>query len=64
MDADVAVFDPETIREVGTYGDPNHPAVGAQPPLVPEIAVVAGGEMVRMPCWPTSEAMLFLLQGC
>jgi N-acyl-D-glutamate deacylase len=28
MDADVAVFDPETIRDVGTYEDPSHPAGG------------------------------------
>jgi N-acyl-D-glutamate deacylase len=28
MDADIVVFDPETIADVGTYQDPNHPAVG------------------------------------
>ncbi len=28
MDADIVVFDPETITDVGTYEDPNHPAQG------------------------------------
>jgi N-acyl-D-glutamate deacylase len=28
MDADIVVFDPDTIADVGTYQDPNHPAVG------------------------------------
>ena len=28
MDADILVFDPEKVRERGTYADPNHPASG------------------------------------
>lgn len=34
MDADIVVFDPETIADVGTYEDPNHPAVGVSHVLV------------------------------
>jgi len=46
MDADIVVFDPETIREVGTYEDPNHPAVGVNSVLVNGTPVVADGKLV------------------
>jgi len=46
MDADIVVFDPETIREVGTYEDPNHPAVGVNSLLVNGTLVVAGGKLI------------------
>ena len=46
MDADVVVFDPETIRDVGTYEDPNHPAEGVQTLLVNGALVVADGELI------------------
>jgi N-acyl-D-glutamate deacylase len=46
MDADILVFDPETIRDVGTYEDPNHPAEGVQTVLVNGEPVVAQGELV------------------
>jgi N-acyl-D-glutamate deacylase len=46
MDADILVFDPETIRDVGTYEDPNHPAEGVHTVLVNGEPVVAQGELV------------------
>jgi N-acyl-D-glutamate deacylase len=46
MDADIVVFDPETIRDVGTYEKPNQPAVGVQSVLVNGVPVVAAGELV------------------
>jgi len=46
MDADIVVFDPETLRDVGTYEDPNHPAQGVQTLLVIGEPVVADGELV------------------
>jgi N-acyl-D-glutamate deacylase len=46
MDADIVVFDPETIRDVGTYEKPNQPAVGVQTLLVNGVPVVAGGELI------------------
>ena len=46
MDADIVVFDPETVADVGTYEEPNHPAVGVQTVLVHGEAVVSGGELV------------------
>ena len=46
MDADIVVFDPETIREVGTYDEPNQPAVGVQTLLVNGVPVVAEGELI------------------
>ena len=46
MDADIVVFDPETISDVGTYEDPNHPAVGVQWLLVNGEPVVAKGELI------------------
>jgi N-acyl-D-glutamate deacylase len=46
MDADIVVFDPETIRDVGTYDNPSQPAVGVQSLLVNGELVVDGGELV------------------
>jgi len=46
MDADVVVFDPDTIREVGTYEEPNQPAVGVQALVVNGVPVVAEGELI------------------
>jgi N-acyl-D-glutamate deacylase len=46
MDADIVVFDPKTIREVGTYEKPNQPAVGVQSVLVNGELVVAKGNLV------------------
>ena len=40
------IFDPETISDVGTYEDPNHPAVGVQWLLVNGELVVDGGELI------------------
>ena len=45
MDADIVVFDPETIAPVGTYEDPNHPAVGVQSVIVNGAVVVDDGEL-------------------
>jgi N-acyl-D-aspartate/D-glutamate deacylase len=46
MDADIVVFDPETIRDVGTYEKPNQPAVGVQTVLVNGGLVVQNGELI------------------
>ncbi len=46
MDADIVVFDPETISDVGTYQEPNQPAVGVQTLLVNGQPVVAQGELI------------------
>ena len=46
MDADIVVFDPQTIGEVGTYEDPNKPAVGVQSLVVNGELVVQGGELL------------------
>ena len=46
MDADIVVFDPEVIRDVGTYEEPNQPAVGVQSLLVNGELVVDEGELV------------------
>jgi N-acyl-D-glutamate deacylase len=40
MDADIVVFDPETIADVGTYEQPNQPAVGVQTLLVNGVPVI------------------------
>ena len=47
MDADIVVFDPETIADKGTYTEPNQPAVGVQTVLVNGVPVVAGGKLVE-----------------
>jgi N-acyl-D-glutamate deacylase len=46
MDADIVVFDPETISDVGTYEKPNQPAAGVQSLLVHGELVVDGGQLV------------------
>ena len=46
MDADIVVFDPETIRDVGTYEEPNQPAEGVQTVLVNGEPIVAKGKLV------------------
>jgi N-acyl-D-glutamate deacylase len=46
MDADIVVFNPETIRDVGTYEEPNQAAEGVQSLLVNGELVVAQGELV------------------
>ena len=46
MDADIVIFDPDEITEVGTYQDPNHPAVGVHWVLVNGQAVVRDAELV------------------
>jgi hypothetical protein len=46
MDADIVVFDPETISDVGTYEKPNQPAVGVQTLLVNGGFVVQDGKLV------------------
>ena len=46
MDADIVVFDPDAISDVGTYQDPNRPAVGVQAVLVNGEAVVAEGALI------------------
>ena len=45
MDADIVVFDPETIQDVGTYEEPNHPAKGVQALLVNGELVVSEGKL-------------------
>jgi N-acyl-D-glutamate deacylase len=46
MDADIAVFDPETIADKATYEDANQPAVGVQTVLVNGGLVVQNGELI------------------
>jgi N-acyl-D-glutamate deacylase len=46
MDADIVVFDPETIRDVGTDEEPNRPAVGVLSVLVSGVPVVEGSELI------------------
>jgi N-acyl-D-glutamate deacylase len=46
MDADIVVFDPEVIRDVGTYEEPNQAAVGVQSVLVNGELVVDERELV------------------
>jgi N-acyl-D-amino-acid deacylase len=43
MAADITVFDPATIRDIATFEDPNHYAVGVKWVLVNGWAVVANG---------------------
>lgn len=45
MWADIVVFDPDTIRDVATFTDPNRLSVGMQYVLVNGVPVIAGGKM-------------------
>lgn len=45
MFADVTVFDPATIRDVATFEDPNHYAIGVRYVIVNGRAVVSGGRI-------------------
>jgi dihydroorotase/N-acyl-D-amino-acid deacylase len=45
MAADITVFNPATIRDVATFEDPNHYAVGVQHVFVNGVAVVADGKI-------------------
>lgn len=46
MDADIVVFDPETISDVGTYQEPNQPAVGVKWLLVNGQPLVDQGKLI------------------
>ena len=46
MDADIVVFDPETISDVGTCQAPNQPVIGVQSLLVSGTLVVEEGKLV------------------
>jgi len=46
MDADIVVFDPNTIADVGTYADPNHPAVGVSTVIVNGVLVVENEKLI------------------
>ena len=46
MDADIVVFDPETIADVGTYEKPNRTAVGVNTLLVNGVLVVKNNELI------------------
>ena len=46
MNADIVVFDPKTISDVGTYEKPNQPAVGVQSVLVSGELVVARNKLI------------------
>ena len=45
MWADIVVFDPDTIRDVATFTDPNQLSVGMQYVLVNGVPVIDGGKM-------------------
>jgi N-acyl-D-amino-acid deacylase len=45
MWADVVVFDPETIRDLATFDDPNQLSQGMEYVLVNGVAVIEGGKM-------------------
>ncbi len=47
MDADIVVFDPEKISDVGTYEQPNQPAIGVNNLLVNGVAVISNGELIE-----------------
>jgi dihydroorotase/N-acyl-D-amino-acid deacylase len=47
MWADVVVFDPDTIHDVATFGDPNQLSVGMQYVLVNGVPVIDGGKMTN-----------------
>jgi dihydroorotase/N-acyl-D-amino-acid deacylase len=43
--ADIAVLDPEAIRDLATFGDPHQYATGAHHVFVNGVAVLLNGEM-------------------
>jgi hypothetical protein len=45
--ADVVVFDPDTIHDVATFGNPNQLSVGMQYVLVNGVPVIDGGKMTN-----------------
>ena len=45
MWADIVVFDPETVRDLATYEDPNQLSQGMQYVLVNGALVIDGGAM-------------------
>jgi len=47
MDADITVFDPETVADVGTYEKPNQAAVGVSTVLVNGVFVVKDGQLIK-----------------
>ena len=47
MWADVVVFDPDTIRDVATFGNPNQLSEGMQFVLVNGVSVIDGGKMTN-----------------
>lgn len=46
MDADIVVFDPDTVSDLGTYQEPNQPAVGVNWVLVNGEIVVDDGKLI------------------
>jgi len=46
MDADIVVFDPEKISDIGTYEQPNQPAVGVSNLLVNGVPVISDGKLI------------------
>ncbi len=46
MDADIVVFDPDTIAAKGTYAEPYHPAVGVRHLFVMGTPVVKEGKLI------------------
>ena len=46
MDADIVVFDPDTVSDVGTYQEPNQPAAGVSWVLVNGEVIVDDGGLV------------------
>jgi N-acyl-D-aspartate/D-glutamate deacylase len=66
MDADIVVFDPKTISDVGTYEKPNQPAVGVQSVLVNGELVVANNKLIvdARPGRPVVEPVVCRNQPC
>ena len=45
MAADITLFDPQTVRDVATFEDPNHYSVGVEYVLVNGQAVISKGKI-------------------